>query len=425
MEQYKATIEKLVFGGQGLAHVDGRTVFLWNALPGEEVEFEITKKRRGIIEGVATRIIVPSPDRIMPHEDHFLSCSPWQILNQKKENYWKLEITKEIYKKIAPKDILDKLQIEVDESAQYGYRNKIEFSFDQQEELASLAFFERSTKRHIKIKECLLANAEINKTAQEILAWINKEKIPARKIKSLILRSNTANEVIAALFIKEPLTFENYLSLENNFKGFEIYYSDPQSPAAVPTMLLYSLGQNYLEENILGLKFKYGIFSFFQVNGPLFSRALTDISNFVDRGDQLVDFYSGVGAIGLSLASKCQHILIVDSSNNSVEYAKENIVLNKILNAETVLSPAEKVSNFIEKEKTIIFDPPRAGLHPKIIKKILENKPKTIIYLSCNASTQARDIGQILGPYKMNFMKIYNFFPRTPHIESLVILTNV
>src|SRR3989339_1608161 len=120
----KVKIEKLVFGGAGLGHLeDGRVVFVWNALPGEEVEFELIKKEKTHWEGMATKILNPSPARLEPKEAHYLSCSPWQIMTPEEENKWKIEMAKETYKKLSNLEI-EKLEIVGDENI-WGYRNKM------------------------------------------------------------------------------------------------------------------------------------------------------------------------------------------------------------------------------------------------------------------------------------------------------------
>jgi len=129
-----------------------------------------------------------------------------------------------------------------------------------------------------------------------------------------------------------------------------------------------------------------------------------------------------VGAIALPLAKKVKSAVLVESNEEAVGFAKENVKLNKLKNCKVVFSPTEKALDYIEKGKTIIFDPPRAGLHQKIIDRILEIKPKKIVYLSCNIATQARDLNLLSKGYKVKSIKLYNFFPRTPHIEGLAVL---
>jgi len=419
----KVKIDKLVFGGQGLGRLEnGQVCFVWNALPGEEVEFEVIKKEKTHLEGVTTKILNSSSDRLEPKEKHFLSCSPWQILRPEQENYWKVEMAKETYQKFSDLEI-QKLTIEND-GKNWGYRNKMEYSFAEGkgEGNIRLSFFERGKKNRECIEPCELASPAINRVAKNILNWINIKKIPIRSLKAVIIRSNLAGQVIAALFIKDKLEFSDYPKLDEDLVGFQLYYSTHKSPASVPTALLYSVGQNYLEEKILETTLKYGVFSFFQINIPVFEMALNDIGGFLDKNKELVDYYSGVGSISLPLRDKCKGAMLVDNNQEAIDLAKENIDLNKLKKWKAECVPAEKMTDLITSDKIIVVDPPRAGLHEKVIGKLLSETPETVIYLSCNLSTQARDIKLLSEKYQIIFSKLYNFFPRTPHVESLIVL---
>ncbi len=416
-------IEKLVFGGQGLGRVDNKAVFVWNALPGEEVEVELIKDKPNFAEGIARKIIKKSSDRLEPQEDHYLACSPWQIISFVKENEWKVEIAKETFKKFGSFE-WPKLNI-ISDNNEFGYRNKMEYSFIKYEGKISLAFFERESRRHIPIKICELARPEINKVALELLVWINKNNISLDSLKSMIVRCNQKGEVIVGLFLKDRLQFKNYPELKTNFIGLNIFYSTQQSPVSVPTAVLYKVGQDFLEEELFGVKLCYGLFSFFQINIPIFKKALEDIKRFIDPDDNIIDYYSGVGAIGLSVSNvgaNCYSSTLIESNPEAVEYAKINIKLNGLVNCEAICAPSEKMVDLIAADKTIIFDPPRAGLDKKVIERVNKTKPAKIIYLSCDLATQARDIGLLKENYNINFLKLYNFFPRTAHIEGLVVL---
>jgi 23S rRNA (uracil1939-C5)-methyltransferase len=450
-EHYTVTIEKLVFGGQGLArlgdvgniHYDNKTVFVWNALPGEEVEVEIIKNKKTYLEAIAINVLKPSPERIEPTTKNFLSTSSWQILSSERENYWKRAIAAETYSKIGDL-ILSANSFEIGyNDIDYGYRNKMEFCFTSEyldERMAksfkerkamqparkddpiSLAFFRRGGKTKFAVNDAPLATPAMNEVAQQILFWINKHHIPIRSLKSLITRTNTEGQVIAALFIKDKLSFDYFPELTEHFVGFQLYYSTHKSPASVPTELIFSEGQDYLIQNILGTKLKFGLLSFFQINPPVFEMALKDIAAFIDPKKPLIDFYAGVGAISLPLAMNRDETILVESNEEAMEYAKENIAINKIQNAESHCMPTEQMLDIITTDRQIILDPPRAGLHESVVNKLLVTKPERIIYLSCNLSTQARDMKRLSELYKPIFIKLYNFFPRTPHIEGLVML---
>lgn len=433
---HTVTIEKLVFGGQGLAHLnDGRVVFVWNALPGEEVEIEIIKNKKDFLEAVAIQIITPSQDRTEPLDPHFLSSAPWQILSWEKENIYKLETAIEQYGKIGGL-ILSSNPPKIETgNIQYGYRNKIEFSFapvNQNDQTngpdyvpVSLAFFERGKHKKIKIKKTELAEPIINEVASSILEWINNNKIPLRSLKSLIIRSNGSGQAIAGLFLKDKLFFDKYPNINESFLGLTIYYSTHKSPASVPTNILYEVGQNFLIANIKGTKLKFGLLSFFQINIPIFETALDDIAAFIPPKASLVDFYSGVGAISLPLSYNREQTELVDNNKEAIEYASENINENNLKNCTAKCIPAENITEIISSEKIIILDPPRSGIHMKMIHTILMRKPPRIVYLSCNIATQARDIRLLGEEYSISFLKLYNFFPRTPHVEGLCVLDRI
>lgn len=422
----EARIEKLVFGGQGLAHVDGHTAFLWNALPGETVEFDILSKRKGVIEGVATDILIPSKDRQEPHEKNFLSTSPWQIMTPEAELRYKQEIAAETYSKLGNL-ILSPEALPITASERItGYRNKMEFSFvvDKGGQV-SLAFFARGSKVKIPVDGSILCEEVINKTAKQVLQWIREMDIPLRSLKALIVRSNGQGKSIAALFIKDKLTFPTYPALSESCLGFELFYSTHKSPASVPTELLYKTGENTLTADIKGSKLTFGIFSFFQINLPVFDAALTDIASFTSPKDALLDFYSGVGAIGIPISRNRESLTLVESNEDAIHFATKNIQENALPHARIQGVPAEFATESISSDAVLIIDPPRAGLHPKVISRILLKKPPRVIYLSCGLDTQARDLALLSENYRPVFYRLYNFFPCTPHIEGLVVLERI
>ena len=450
-EKLTAQIIKLVFGGQGFARIenpasphDGKPAFIWNALPGEDVEFQVTKAKKNFVEGIVTKVIKSSPKRIEPKEDHFSSCSPFQVLEYKEENKQKVEMCREVFGRIGKipdgSPTLETLEI-VAPKEEYGYRNKIEYNFKEDEKgQTKLAFFERNQLVKTPIEPCILANSEINKVAELILVFMHENKLTSGDVKSTIIRSNQKGEVIAALFFKnnkDLKQMEAIPELSDTLKGFHIYLYDHRN-------VLYTEGQDFLVQEVKGTELKYGLNSFFQVNQEVFEEALGEVetqlslhSESTTKNDgpinsqaqegrkelpDLLDLYSGVGAIGLPLYKKCKSVTLVDSNREAIKFAKENIALNKITNATARCSEAEKHLEIITADKVVILDPPRAGIHEKLIQKLIKEQPPMIIYLSCNASTQARDIKLLSEKYTVKHLKLFNFFPRTPHVESLCVL---
>jgi 23S rRNA (uracil1939-C5)-methyltransferase len=417
------TIEKLVFGGQALAHApSGQVVFVWNALPGEVVEAEITKRYKTHWEGTARTIITPSANRRQPEEEHYLICSPWQIMTETEEQHWKEAIAVETYRKIGGFELKPTLYSYKENT---GYRTKMEYSFTLHDGKISFAFFERGQHRFHPHQGCTLADPVINQVALPILAWINAMQIPLRSLRSLIIRSNGQGKAIAALFIKDELVFSTLPELSEELLGFQLYYSYYKTPAAVPTKLLATQGQTTLTTTINGTRLTFGLLSFFQIHVPVFSEALRDIGRFLSQGAPVIDYYGGVGSIALPLHALTGGGVIVDNNAEAIDFAQKNITDNAIERFQAICQPSEKITELITPDAAIIVDPPRAGLHPDVIKALLQKLPRQIIYLSCNISTQARDCALLLENYTISFSRLYNFFPRTPHLEALIILTKI
>lgn len=420
----RVEIEKMVFGGQGMGHLsDGRVVFVWNALPGEEVDVEITKKKHGYREGIARVIHVVSPDRVDPKEPgSYLSTSPWQMMTFEAEQRYKVETAKEAFKKLGDLD-LPELSIVGDAEGMYGYRNKMEFSFytKTKDDPIELCFYARGSHQKVPVQGSALAEPVINSVAARVVEWLNAEGVNRLDLKTLIIRSNGKGEAIAALFVKQPITVSAYPALTDGLKGFQVYASNPKSPASVPTELLYAEGPDHLTATINGVELKFGLLSFFQVNQPLFGASLEAIEAFLGEGTPVVDMYSGVGSIGLPLA-KHRAVTLVESNAEANVYARDNVAANSLDDVEVVEAPAEQVVNHIASDKLLVLDPPRAGVHQNVIDRILEVLPTKIAYLSCNISTQARDVSLLQDAYHVVDANLYNFFPRTPHTESLILL---
>lgn len=183
------------------------------------------------------------------------------------------------------------------------------------------------------------------------------------------------NEAIAGLFIKlEDFVPQYELSLDSVLKGFEVYYSNPKSPASIVTRTLYSWGDTSLSENICGKMLKFGIMSFFQVNIPVFSKTLENMKQFM-IGEDVLDYYSGVGAISIATSDVVRSSILVDNNEQSIYYAKKNIVNNSLSDFSAYCDKAEKILEYIQPSKVLILDPPRSGLHPKVLKKFYEKNP--------------------------------------------------
>ena len=408
-------IEKIIPGGQALGTLsDGRKIFFWNALPGEIVtEYDITKQKSHFVEAIAAKIENPSKFRVEPKDTCFLSTSPWQIIDWDYENQLKIDLVVEIFREHHID--MEKPEIFTDDTP-YFYRNKMEYALYWNNELnkIELAFHTRGSHRKIPVTTSSIERPEIFTKAQQIIDDLNSRHEEARKYQSILLRCNQNGEVSGGLYEnrKPHPAFDNLI------------------------------------DQILGQTYSYSPNGFFQINLPVYELALKEIQKYINT-DNVLDLYAGVGTIGLSVARDKQLILVEVDKSAYAELAKN--CKNTIIEDRTRLtrsgmseaSPvttgrservrndsilavnakSEEVLDYLEPDQTVILDPPRAGCDKKLINKLLEVEPQTIIYLSCNPATQARDVKILLDKYKIEDVKTFNFFPHTPHIENLVILS--
>lgn len=416
------TLDKIVGGGQTLGTIaDGRKAFVWGGLPGELVKATFHKQKKNFVEGVVDEVLTLSKERVAPKDDmSYLSTSPWQILSFKAEQHYKAALLEEAFEL---HDIVLPNAINVyTDGIEYGYRNKVEFSFwwDNDREELDLAFFKRGSQGKVPVDGTSLALDDINILARKVRDILRTKELEARSLKTLLVRSDRQGSCVFQLYVKDkgvqPLTEEDFES--TGAKGGEVIYSDHRSPASVITKRLISFGDVRLTDTVLDIPFTYVCEGFFQGNIPVYEQALRDMKEWINDGP-VVDMYSGVGSIGFTIGG--DQLTLVELNKSAIDEMKRNrFELGK--KAQIVEASAESSLEEINAHATIILDPPRAGLHEAVIDRLLEVKPARIIYLSCNPVTQARDVKYLAEAYGVKHHQGYNFFPRTPHIEHLVVL---
>ncbi len=418
------TLDKIVGGGQALGSLsDGRKAFVWGGLPGETVTIESNKQKSKYVEGIVTSVEKPSEERVEPRDPQsYLSTSPWQIMKFGNEQHYKSALIEEAFEMhhiVLPQTI----DVYTD-GKDYGYRNKVEFSWWGDTmggvETLDIAFFRRGTQGKIAVKGTSLAHENLNVLARKIRDLLRLKGIEARSLKTLMIRCDAKGNCVFQLYVKDkltqPLTQEDFDSL--TVQGGEVIYSDPKSPASVITKRLATYGDTVLVDRVLDVPFRYAVEGFFQGNIAVYEQALTDMKQWILPGP-VVDMYSGVGSIGFTIGG--DQLTLVELNKSAVDEMKKNrFELGK--KATIIEASSESSLDEITNSATIIVDPPRAGLHEAVIDRLLEAKPSRIIYLSCNPVTQARDVKYLGNTYGVKYHRGYNFFPRTPHIEHLVIL---
>lgn len=432
MSSHKKQIENVklgyfVGGGQVIATLpDGRKAFIWGGLPGEVVDIEVFRQKSSFIEAIVSTIHTPSPERIIPRDpESYLSTSPWQLLREDREEFYKAELIKEAFR-LHHVELPQPTHVASD-GHMYQYRNKMEFSWwwDTDRNQLDLAFFRRGSHYKIPVEGSSLAIDAINNAALAVRDLLRKYQAEARDLKTLLIRVTKKNEIGMQLYVKDKafnaIGVDKLQEIESVVHS-DIIYSDPKSPASVKTEVLSHAGNDFLKDNILGAPFSYAVDGFFQVNLGMYEQVLREMRPWLDdTAHDVVDLYAGVGTIGLSIGG--DKVTLVESHEGAVGELKRTIAARK-LTARAILARSEDQPDVITSQSTVIVDPPRAGLHQKVVEQLIATKPPRIIYLSCNPVTQARDIGLLLesGLYKIRHHQGYNFFPRTPHIEHLVTL---
>ena len=423
-------MEKIVGGGQAIGTLDdGRKAFVWGGLPKELVTIRVTKKKSHFVEGIVTEIIKKSPERITPKDENsYLSTSPWQIMPMSSEQSHKALLIEEAFL-LHNVTLPEKIEVFSD-GVEFNYRNKVEFSWfgdktdDDEKETLDLAFFKRGGKGKVVVDGTSLAHPSINKLAIEIRDLLREKPIVARQLKTLLIRSDQHGNAVWQLYVKDKIG--NLISDDEakllSAAGGEIIYSDPKSPASRITERLNKFGDTTLSDMILGVAFNYACEGFFQINIPVYEKALSDMKAWINCNEKLstLDLYSGVGTIGLTIGG--DDVTLVEINEHAVAEMQRNITKLNRPNAKAILAPSEKSLEYITGKQIVIVDPPRAGLHSDVTNRLLETEPPRIIYLSCNPVTQARDVSLLQEKYEIVHHQGYNFFPRTPHIEHLVVL---
>lgn len=454
-------LDRIVGGGQTLGQLDdGKKIFVWGGLPGERVRVQTTKKKSHFNEGVVIEVLEPSSERVEPRNpDSYISTSPWQIMTFGAEAHYKSALIEEAFEL---HDIVLPEAIEVwSDGREYEYRNKVEYSWwwDKEAETLDLAFFRRGTKGKLSVDGTSLARPEIDETAHAVRDILRTRHANGFELKTVMIRANAEGKTVFQLYVKaeefDDFTDEERAQLPSHTQGYEIIHSTAKSPASVVTKRLHSYGDIVLSDTICGVPFHYATEGFFQINPPVYEQALRDMQTWVtsesqsidplpgdlppptpsgvaqeagkavdstgEHATKVIDLYSGVGTIGLTIGG--ENVTLVELNEHAVREMERNIVkLGRVAEARPVLAASEQALEYITSDATIIVDPPRAGLHTDIIDRLLEEQPNRIIYLSCNPVTQARDVARLAEVYGIRAHKGYNFFPRTPHIEHLVIL---
>lgn len=452
----KLAVEDYAAEGKSLSKLDGKVIFIEGAVPGDMVDVRILKNKKDWARGKAIYFHHLSNDRVEPFCEHFGICGgcKWQMLPYEKQLQYKQNEVDQILRRIGKIELPEIAPI-LGASPTRRYRNKLEFTFSNRRYLMPHEIYSNGSIPHqkalgfhvpgifdkvIDINTCHLMEEPANLIKNAIREFARIQGYTFYDIKdhtgwlrNLILRICTTGEVMVNICFAYD---------EANERGKLFDYLLKQVPSI--TSLLYTInakwndsmndlepqvymGKGYVIEKMEGFQFKISAKSFFQTNtfqGEQLYKITRQFAELTGK-ETVYDLYCGTGSIGIFLSRQTRKIIGVDIIKEAISDAKENARINNILNAQFYAGDVIDICNhdFFEqhgKPDVIITDPPRAGMHGKLVHKIMEIKSPTLIYVSCNPATQARDLNLLDEKYMITRMQPVDMFPHTHHIENLV-----
>ena len=445
-EELELRVESLAYGGNGVARHDGFVVFVRGALPGDTVSARVTKVKRGFAEGVATEVIVPSADRVPAPCRHFGTCGGCRFQD--------LDYAAQLAQK--ERQVLDALvrigrfqepplEPILPAASQYGYRNKLEYSFTTGVDGVALGFHRAGRWDDVVgIDECLLTTDVGNAIRLAVREWAREEQLEpydqatgSGYLRHLVVREgrNTGQALVVLVTAPGERFEAGYLVdvLRRFTEVRSIHWAINDTPAEqtnLPTRLLW--GVDAIEEEILGLRFRVRPSAFLQTNTEMAARLYELAREYaaLDGSENVFDLYCGTGTIGLALARDASSVWGLEISEEAVACAIENAELNGIENARffagNVGQTIEELREEAGSPDVVVVDPPRAGLAGKALRRTGALGAARIVYVSCNPTTLASDL-QVLRDefgYVLERCRPVDMFPHTPHVESVSLLTS-
>ena len=391
----KVKVEKLDNFGRGIAHLNEKIVFIENALVGEEVDIEIKKETKKIIEGKVLDYHSTSPKRIKTLCPHYYVCGGCHLehLSLVEENKFKEAKIKDILKKFA--DVTIPINNIIAKNA-YFYRNKITLHVKNKK----IGYYQDKTNELTEISNCPLANSKINNLLEPL-----KTLARDNDIEKIVIRSSNDEKQILLNLTGHIPNYKSILPL-------------------VDVLIINDkvlTKKSFINTNIGSKQYQISANSFFQVNKELTKNLYDEILAIVKENKYIkaLDLYCGTGSIGLYLTDYIKEIIGIDYSKSNIIDANKNKLLNNSQNIKFFCAKVEDVITNYSNIDLIIVDPPRAGLDKKTIKTINTIEPQSIIYVSCDVVTLARDLKILKEKYYIKSIKPFNMFPRTYHVECI------
>lgn len=443
--------------GKGVARAEDLVVFIDKAIPGDIVDASIYKKKKKFAEAKITQIITPSKERVEPFCQHFGVCGgcKWQHMDYQAQLKYKQKGVFDVLQRVGGIDVSHAEPILPSVEDKY-YRNKLEYTFSNKRWLTDLDGEITDEKdmnalgfhvplrfdKILKIEHCYLQADPSNAIRNSISTFAIQNNISfydlrahEGALRNLVIRTSSTGELMVIVIFAYPEEGQVNLVMDyvkNQFPQITslLYIINQKKNDTFfdQEVLLYN-GQKYIEEEMEGLKFRIGPKSFYQTNSLQAYQLYKITRDFADlKGDELVyDLYTGTGTIANFIAKKAKKVVGVEYVPDAIIDAKINSEVNGIHNTVFYAGDMKDVlnSDFINqngKPDVVITDPPRAGMHPDVVERLMEMEADKIVYVSCNAATQARDLIRLKEKYDVVRIKPVDMFPHTQHVENVTLL---
>ena len=461
IKQIFEQIEVLDAGAKGKAIAkapDGKVIFIANAVPGDVVDIQTTKKRKAYYEGKATNFHTLSPKRTEPKCEHFGTCGgcKWQYMDYKYQLEYKQNEVENNLKRIGHIELPEVTPI-LGSGEQYFYRNKMEFSFSDSrwltvEEIQSdedlgdrnaLGFhIPGMWDKILNVNKCWLQEEPSNAIRNAVKEFAIENELEffntrnqTGLLRTMMIRTSTTGDLMVMIqFFKEDKAKRelllNYLAETfPQISSLQYVVNSKANDTIYDQEVICFKGLDHIFEEMEGLRFKINAKSFYQTNSKQAYELYKITRDFAGlEGNELVyDLYTGTGTIAQFVAKKAKKVVGVEAVPDAITAAKENAQLNGIDNVEFYVGDMKNVFNesFINQHghpDVIITDPPRDGMHKDVVQQILNISPKKVVYVSCNSATQARDLQLMDELYKVTKVRAVDMFPQTFHVENVVLL---
>ncbi|MBM7616344.1 23S rRNA (uracil(1939)-C(5))-methyltransferase RlmD [Alkaliphilus hydrothermalis] len=438
-------IEDTEFGGKASGTVDGVKIKVKHGIKGQKVRAYIKKIKKKTAEGKIMEVLERSPLEDQETCPHFGACGgcfqqsvSYEEQLKEKERHVKLLFNE------AGFTAVEWLPIEGSPNI-YHYRNKMEFSFGDEEKGGKMALGMHKRGRHhdiVTVDQCIIMDEDYRLVLKTILEYFEKKGAPLYHsmrhvgyLRHLVVRkAHYTGQLLINLvtttqeqYDLQDLTEElKALDLKGEIVGFLHTFNDNLADTVQSDRTDILFGRDYIMEQLLGLQFKISAFSFFQTNTVAAERLYEIVRNFVGEAKNQVvfDLYCGTGTIGQVVAQKAEKVIGIEIIEDAVEAAKENARLNGLDNCHFIAGDVrQKVKDLKENPDIIILDPPRAGIHPGALQDVIGFGAKRLVYVSCNPKTLVVDLVELeKAGYVIEMAKCMDMFPHTPHVECVVLI---